>query len=133
MGTEGNKKPRAVAGAGFFGSLQVISYLPGHMPSARTSVNNEEYEYKGKKERAANRQQARNRRETVRFGGAAMVVALRHETDHTRVQNCASTVSCEINGNSSMGSRLEVWTANRPADGSDSCADRRVAAPSDIA
>jgi hypothetical protein len=25
MGAEGNKKPRVVAGAGFFGSLQVIA------------------------------------------------------------------------------------------------------------
>jgi hypothetical protein len=81
MGAEGNKKPRAVAGAGFLGSLQVISQLPGHMPSARTSVGNKEYEYKGKKKRAAKLQQARNRQETVRVGDAAMAAALRHGTD----------------------------------------------------
>jgi hypothetical protein len=48
------------------------------MPSARTSVGNKEYEYKGKKKRAAELQQAVDRRETVHFGGAAMAVALRH-------------------------------------------------------
>jgi len=48
------------------------------MPSARTSVGNKEYEYEGKKERAAELQQAVDRRETVDFGGAAMAVALRH-------------------------------------------------------
>ena len=48
------------------------------MPSARTSVGNEEYEYEGKEERAAGLQQAVNHRETVHFGGAAMAVALRH-------------------------------------------------------
>ncbi|WP_139350802.1 hypothetical protein [Rhodanobacter sp. C01] len=48
------------------------------MPSARTSVGNKEYEYEGKKERAANLQQAGNRRETVVFGDAAVAVALRH-------------------------------------------------------
>jgi hypothetical protein len=57
------------------------------MPSARTSVDNKEYEYKGKKERAAKLQQAGNRRETVGFGSAAGVVALRHATDHTRSRN----------------------------------------------
>jgi hypothetical protein len=31
------------------------------MPSARTSVDNKEYEYKGKKERAAKLQQTGNR------------------------------------------------------------------------
>lgn len=78
MRAEGNKKPRAVAGAGFFGSLQVTFYLPGYMPSARTSVGNKEYEYKGNNQRAGELQQTVNRRETVHFGGAAMVVALRH-------------------------------------------------------
>lgn len=48
------------------------------MPSARTSVGNKEYEYKGKEERAAGLQQAIDHRETVYFGGAAMAVALRH-------------------------------------------------------
>ncbi len=48
------------------------------MPSARTSVDNKEYEYEGKKERAASLQQAGNRHETVSFGDAAMAVALRH-------------------------------------------------------
>jgi hypothetical protein len=48
------------------------------MPSARTSVGNKEYEYEGKKERAAELQQTVDRRETVDFGGAAMAVALRH-------------------------------------------------------
>ena len=51
------------------------------MPSARTSATNKEYEYKGKKKRAANLQQAGNRRKTVRFGDAAVAVALRHTVD----------------------------------------------------
>ncbi|MEO8998939.1 MAG: hypothetical protein ABI227_05645 [Rhodanobacter sp.] len=51
------------------------------MPSARTSVGNKEYEYEGKKERAANLQQAGNRHETVVFGDAAVAVALRHVID----------------------------------------------------
>ncbi len=46
------------------------------MPSARTSVGNKEYEYEGKKERAANLQQIGNRHETVVFGDAAVAVAL---------------------------------------------------------
>jgi hypothetical protein len=51
------------------------------MPSARTSVGNKEYEYKGKKERAAKLQQTGNRQETAGFGGAAMAAALRHMID----------------------------------------------------
>jgi hypothetical protein len=66
------------------------------MPSARTSVGNKEYEYEGNKERAAELQQAVDRRETVHFGDAAMAAALRHAIDHTRVQNPASTVLFEI-------------------------------------
>jgi len=54
------------------------------MPSARTSVGNEEYEYESKKERAASQQQTVDRRETVHFGGAAMAVALRHAIDPKR-------------------------------------------------
>jgi hypothetical protein len=54
------------------------------MPSARTSAGNKEYEYKGKKKRAANLQPYRNRQETVCFGGAAVAVALRHVTDRKR-------------------------------------------------
>ena len=78
MRAKGNKKPRAVSGAGFFGSLQVTAWLPGYLPSARTSVGNKEYEYKGKKERAANLQQPGNRQKAVGFGVAAGVAALRH-------------------------------------------------------
>jgi D-serine deaminase-like pyridoxal phosphate-dependent protein len=68
-----------------------FSYLPGHMPSARTSVGNKEYEYEGKKERAASLQQAGNRHETVSFGGAAVAVALRHVTDRKTVCDGLST------------------------------------------
>ena len=53
------------------------------MPSARTYVGNKEYEYKGKKERAAKLKQAGDRRETGRFGDAAVAVALRHVVDPT--------------------------------------------------
>ncbi|WP_426701738.1 hypothetical protein ACPPVV_01610 [Rhodanobacter sp. Col0626] len=95
-GAEGTKKPRIrYRVRGFLGVFR-FSYLPGHMPSARTSVGNKEYEYEGKKERAASLQQAGNRRETVSFGDAVVAVALRHVIDHTRVQNLASTVLSEI-------------------------------------
>jgi hypothetical protein len=56
------------------------------MPSARTSVGNKEYEYEGKKERAASLQQAGNRHETVSFGDAAVAVALRHVIDRKTVR-----------------------------------------------
>jgi len=61
------------------------------MPSARTSVGNKEYEYEGKKERAASLQQAGNRRETVSFGDAAVAVALRHVIDRKTVLDGLST------------------------------------------
>jgi hypothetical protein len=48
------------------------------MPSARTSVGNKEYEYKGKKERAAKLQQPGNRQKAAGFGVAAVVAAMRH-------------------------------------------------------
>ena len=93
---EGIKKPRIRYRVR--GSLGVFRffYLPGHMPSARTSVGNKEYKYKGNKERAASLQQTGNRRETVSTGDAVVAVALRHAIDHTRVQNLASTVLFEI-------------------------------------
>jgi hypothetical protein len=62
------------------------------MPSARTSVGNKEYEYKGKKERAANLQQTGNRRETIVFGDAAVAVALRHVVDPKAGRTKLSTV-----------------------------------------
>jgi hypothetical protein len=63
------------------------------MPSARTSVGNKEYEYEGKKERAANLQLAGNRHETIVFGDAAVAVALRHVTDRKPCLCGLSTVS----------------------------------------
>jgi hypothetical protein len=63
------------------------------MPSARTSVGNEEYEYEGKKERAAELQQAVDRRETVHFGGAAMAAALRHVIDPKRCRRACQQKS----------------------------------------
>jgi hypothetical protein len=51
------------------------------MPSARTSVNNKEYDYKGKEKLAAQLQQPDCRQETAAFGVAAVAGALRHETD----------------------------------------------------
>jgi hypothetical protein len=68
-----------------------FSYLPGHMPSARTSVGNEEYEYEGNNQRAASLQQAGNRRETVSMGDAAVAVALRHVIDRKRCPHRLST------------------------------------------
>lgn len=75
------KKPRSVAGAGFFGSLQVCFYHPGHMPSARTSVGNKEYEYKGKEKLAAQLQQHIDRDELTGLGEAAVAGVLRHVLD----------------------------------------------------
>jgi hypothetical protein len=51
------------------------------MPSARTSVGNKEYEYKGKKKRAAKSQRGAGRLVAGVFGDAADVGALRHGTD----------------------------------------------------
>jgi|GEM_PF-1658787 len=62
------------------------------MPSARTSVGNKEYEYKGKKKRAASLQQTGNRRETIIFGDAAVAVALRHVVDRKAGRTELSTV-----------------------------------------
>ncbi|WP_139350521.1 hypothetical protein [Rhodanobacter sp. B04] len=81
------------------------------MPSARTSVGNKEYEYEGKKERAASLQQAGNHHETVVFGDAAVAVALRHATNHTRGRNCASMVLFEIIFRRLI---LVVWMASHP-------------------
>ena len=61
------------------------------MPSARTSVGNKEYEYEGKKERAASLQHTGNRRETVVFGDAAVAVALRHVIERKAVRYDLST------------------------------------------
>jgi hypothetical protein len=110
MGAEGNKKPRAVVGAGFFGNLQVIFYSPGNMPSARTSVGNKEYEYEADEEHAADLPQAVDRRETVHFGGAARAVALRHGSTLSDAGTpCQQKSSPEKPG----GNRNSVWTAMR--------------------
>ena len=65
------------------------------MPSARTSVGNKEYEYKGKKEVGAKSQQAGDRRWTDRFGNAIVAVALRHVFDPNGPSDGLSTVSFE--------------------------------------
>jgi len=51
------------------------------MPSARTSVGNKEYEYKDKKELAAQLQQRIARDEWTSLGIAAVACALRHAPD----------------------------------------------------
>jgi hypothetical protein len=89
------KTPHPFPGAGFFGNLQVCCLVTWITPSARTSVGNKEYEYKGKKERAAKLQQAVDRQETMRFGGAAGVAALRHVIDRKRSVCSLSTVYFE--------------------------------------
>jgi hypothetical protein len=86
------KNPASVTGCGVLWVFFRFSYLPGHMPSARTSVGNKEYEYKRKKERAASLQQAGNRHETVSFGDAAVAVALRHGADRKPACRTLSTV-----------------------------------------
>jgi hypothetical protein len=64
------------------------------MPSARTSVGNEEYEYKkAGNERAAKPQQAGDRRWTMAFGDAAVAVALRHVIDPTAASRACQTFS----------------------------------------
>ena len=89
------KTPPPLLGAGFFGNLQVVILATWITPSARTSVGNKEYEYKDKKERAAQLQQAVDRQKTVRFGGAAGVAALRHVTERKRCVCGLSTVCFE--------------------------------------
>jgi hypothetical protein len=51
------------------------------MPSARTSVGNKEYEYKGKKKLAAQLQQRIDRDEWTGLVVAAVACALRHAPD----------------------------------------------------
>jgi hypothetical protein len=83
------------------------------MPSARTSVGNKEYEYKGKKKLTAKLQQAADRRETGHFGDVIRAAALRHAIDSTAACRNMSTVSCEIFFHLSINA---VWTAGRPND-----------------
>jgi hypothetical protein len=65
-------------GAGFSGVFRFVSYLPGHLPLARTSAGNK---YKvNKKEAAAETQLAYCRRKAVQ-GKAASGGALRHVTE----------------------------------------------------
>lgn len=87
-----HKKTRIRFRCGFFGNLQVCFLATWIAPSARTSVDNKEYEYKAEKERAAKLQQAVDRQVAMRFGGVAGVVALRHETDRKRCVRGLSTV-----------------------------------------
>jgi hypothetical protein len=49
------------------------------MPSARTSVSNEEYEYKKEEKRPVMAHHAKDRHRAIRFGGAAGATALRHK------------------------------------------------------
>jgi hypothetical protein len=89
------KTPLPSAGAGFweFSGLFLI-YLE-HMPSARTSVGNKEYEYKGKEKRAAKPQTYARRLLACVFGDGADVGALRHDTDHKAGLPRVSTVRRE--------------------------------------
>ncbi|GAA0713716.1 hypothetical protein [Dokdonella soli] len=105
------KNPTSVSGCGVLWGIQVSFALPGHAPSARTSVGNKEYEYKGKKKLAAKSQHAGNRQETVPFGDAAMGVALRHVADPTVYRIRLSTVSFEIFSKPSRSSHLDVQMA----------------------
>ena len=84
------------------------------MPSARTSVGNKEYEYKGKKERAAKPQQAGDRRGTGRFGDAAVAVALRHAIDPTASFSACQTFFHDNFSDAVRGRIRDVWTASRP-------------------
>jgi len=51
------------------------------MPSARTSVGNKEYEYKGKEKLAAQLQQRIDRSKSSGQSAAALAVVLRHVFD----------------------------------------------------
>jgi hypothetical protein len=52
-------------------------------------MGNEEYEYKGNKKEAGERQHIRHRRGTNRTGGVALAVALRHVVERkTAGQTC---------------------------------------------
>jgi hypothetical protein len=77
---------------GFLGVFRFVSYLPGHLPSARTSAGNK---YKAnKKEAAAETQLAVYRREAVQ-GKAASGGALRHVTERMSVVRRVSTLTVE--------------------------------------
>jgi hypothetical protein len=81
------------------------------MPSARTSVGNKEYEYEGKKERAANLQQPASRQQTVRVGDAAGVAAGRHETDR---KPCLHELSTDFFMTKPTKQGFRLWTAIHP-------------------
>ncbi|MGO4703107.1 hypothetical protein [Dyella sp. 2RAB6] len=79
-----------------------------HTPSARTSVGNKEYEYKGKKEVAAQPQQAVNRWRAGPFGDAGGGVALRHVIDPNGGCQGVSTVSSVMIEKSLLD---HIWTS----------------------
>ena len=89
------------------------------MPSARTSVGNKEYESKkANNELAVQPRRAGDRSEAVRFGVAAVAVALRHGTDTTAAGRSVSTVSFEIylRGCAMRYGRLDVRTGEPSVD-----------------
>ena len=81
--SRGKKKPRNRCRVRGFRFVRSDFSLPGHA-SARTSVGNKEDEYEGKKELAAKRREARDRREAIHQGNATLAVALRHVVDLRR-------------------------------------------------
>jgi hypothetical protein len=94
MKAEGKKNPAPLSVRGSLGVFRFFSsYLD--MPSARTSVGNQQYGYEGNQQRAASPQQAVNRQQTVEFGGAAAVIAMRHGADAKTRLLKMSIVSCE--------------------------------------
>ena len=96
MRRRGQQKTPLRCRCGVLWVVQVSFALPGHAPSARTSVDNKEYEYEGKKEVAADLQASRNRQETDLFGDVKVAVALRHVVDPNGGRQDMSTVSFEI-------------------------------------
>lgn len=78
------KNPASVSGAGFFRSIQVCFWLPGHAPSARTSAGNKENKYEDESEDrvnpgyAAELQRAIDRDQAIGVASVAVDVALRH-------------------------------------------------------
>jgi hypothetical protein len=78
------------------------------MPSARTSVGNKEYEYKGNKQRGASMQPSGNRQETVSMSAATLAVALRHEIETTVVRSALSTLFLM------HANFCDKWTYRRP-------------------
>jgi hypothetical protein len=82
------------------------------MPSARTSVGNKEYEYKGKKKRATKSQRGAGRLVAGVFGDAADVGALRHEATIKWFCHACQQLAVKLFFLGTDRTRSDVWTSN---------------------